>query len=50
MLVFRIRSKVLRSEGHKVESVSRDYIAQRLAEVQQRDPQAKVLRIEVPGR
>lgn len=50
MIVFRIRSRVLRAEGHKVEGVNRTYIEQRLDEIKQRDPQAKVLRIEVPGR
>ena len=50
MTVFRIRSRVLRAEGHKIESVNRSYIDERLNEVKKRDPQAKVLRIEVPGR
>ena len=49
MTVYRIRSKALRNEGHKIESVNPHYIAGRLAEVQERDPAAKVIKIEMPG-
>lgn len=43
MTVYKIRSKVLRREGHKIESVNERYVRERLAEVQQRDPQATML-------
>lgn len=49
MTVHKIRSKVLRAEGHKVESVNERYVRDRLAEVIQRDPQAKIIHVEVPG-
>ena len=43
MTVYKIRSKVLRAERQKIESVNRSYVAARLAEVKQRDPQATML-------
>lgn len=49
MTVFKIRSKVLREERHKVESTNGDYIARRLTEIKQRDPLAKIIRLEVRG-
>lgn len=49
MTVYRIRSKVLRNEGHKVESWNAKYAQERLDEIKRRDPAAKIIRVEVPG-
>lgn len=46
MTIYRIKSRVLRAEGHKVEGVDKAYVEQRLAEIRKRDPQAKLLKIE----
>lgn len=45
MTIYRIRSAVLRAAGHKIESEDKRYAEQRLAEIQQRDPQAKLITV-----
>jgi hypothetical protein len=45
--VHKIRSKVLREAGHKVESYNLAYITARLEEVRERDPHAKIITLEV---
>lgn len=45
MTVYKIKSAVLRAEGAKVQSIDRSYVAMRLAEIQRRDPQAKMLKV-----
>lgn len=47
MTVHKIRSKVLREAGHKIESHDASYIAERLKDVQKRDPHAKIIKLEV---
>lgn len=46
MVVYKIKSTVLRAEGQKVQSIERAYVSRRLAEIRLRDPQAKMLKIE----
>lgn len=47
MTIYKVRSRVLRAEGHKIESVNERYVRDRLAEVQQRDPNATILAVPV---
>lgn len=47
MTVHRIRSKVLRAEGHKIEGAFRPYVEERLAEIKKRDPHAKIITVQV---
>lgn len=46
MTVYKIKSAALRAEGQKVQSIDRAYVAKRLVEIRQRDPQAKMLKVE----
>jgi hypothetical protein len=46
MTIYKIKSAVLHTEGHKVQSIDRAYVARRLAEIRERDPQAKMLKME----
>ncbi len=43
MLIHRIKSAVLRAEGHKFETTNRASAERKLAELKKRDPLAKLL-------
>ena len=52
MTLYRIRSKTLRREGQRpmrVEGIDRKSMERRLKLIQQTDPEAKLLKIEVPA-
>lgn len=47
MTVHKIRTTATDAKGHRivVESVNREYVEERLAEIQQKDPSARIVRI-----
>lgn len=47
MTIFRLRSKVLRDAGHKFETTDEAAAKRKLIEVKRRDPNAKLIRLEV---
>ena len=52
MTLYRIRSKTLRRDGQRpmrVEGVDRRRMERRLAEIRKHDPEAKLLKLEVPA-
>jgi hypothetical protein len=49
-IVHRIRSRVLAAEGHKFETTDYKSALSRLAEVQKRDPNARLVNVPLAGR
>ena len=52
MTIYRIRSKTLRREGQRamrIEGVDRPRMERRLAEIRKVDPEAKLLKVELPA-